>query len=390
MHHSNTQKHLVFVFRDMGTGGAQKVQAFVANTCLNKGYKVSAISTTDMKVTVDLDESIPVYVVNLYPVSDVSGPRLRRFFERIVFLLNLRKRIRGLKPDLLVVFLPDVVRMTVLSTKGYGIPILASERSDPFQYDKKRAKKYAKAYNQCSEVVFQLENAKKGYDLKPSLRISVIPNPCIPRVGAQFNSEEDDVRTGKYILSAGRLCQQKRFDVLIRAFSVLHKECPEYKLVIFGEGDERVALEGLIDKEGLVGKVLLPGETADPFNAGIEAEMFALSSDYEGIPNVLIEAMGHGIPCISTDCSPGGAAFLLDHGRRGMLVPLGDWQALGEGMIKLLENEALRQQYSRTGFEIFELFRPQAIKDLWLGAVSRCLTEAPMTDVRRMYNDTES
>lgn len=377
-----SSKHIVFLFRDLGTGGAQKIQAFVANACLEAGYRVSAISMTNTPATVNLDSRIPVQVLNLYSVSDVKRPMVRRLYNRAFFLLRLRKKIKELQPALMVVFLTDVVRIAVLATHGLGLSVLASERADPLRYSVKEKLKYTKAFNQCSEVVFQLEKARDAFQLRPSVRTSVIPNPCLPRTGKRFGNLETRGETGKYILSAGRLCKQKRFDVLIRAFGVLSRKIPDYQLLIYGEGDDRNTLERLVEDEGLQGKVSLPGDSADPFDNEVQPALFALSSDFEGIPNVLIEAMGHGIACISTNCTPGGAAFLLDHGRRGMLVPVGDWQALGEGMIKLLENEALRQQYSRNGFEIFELFRPQVIKDLWLSAVSRCLAEAPITDVQ--------
>ena len=367
-----SSKHIVFLFRDLGTGGAQKIQAFVANACLEAGYRVSAISMTNTPATVNLDSRIPVQVLNLYSVSDVKRPMVRRLLDRAFFFLRLRKKIKGLQPDLLVVFLTDVVRIAVLAARGLGLSVLASERADPLRYTDKERRKYTKAFNQCSEVVFQLENARDAFQLRPSVRTSIIPNPCLPRTGKRFENRETRGNTGKYILSAGRLCKQKRFDVLIRAFSLLYKECPDYKLVIFGEGDDRVSLEGLIDNEGLVGKVLLPGDTVDPFNAEIEAEVFALSSDYEGIPNVLIEAMGHGISCISTDCSPGGASFLLGEGRRGMIVPIGDWQALGEGLIQMAKHPEKRREFAEKGKEIFELFPPSRIEQLWLDAFERC------------------
>lgn len=367
------KKHAVFVFRDMGTGGAQKIQAFVANACLKYGLSVSVISLSTSAVTVDLDESIPIvtldYDTNLGQVSTFAGSIMRK----IGFLFRLRRAITKEKPDLVCVFLTDVIRIVVHSLVGLGIPILASERGDPYQLTKKKRGQYARALNRCDVVVFQLEKARKAYELSQKLITKTIPNPCIPRQGIDFGNADNGQEVEKVVISAGRLHPQKRFDVLIQAFELLAREHPEFRLIIYGEGSERRMLENLINQYRLTQSVFLPGEVPNPFTVGDSPMMFALTSDYEGIPNVLIEAMGYGIPCISTDCSPGGASFLLDGGRRGYIVPVGDWESFGKGLVFLADNEESRKSYAERGREIFDLFSPIEIEKEWVSIVQECL-----------------
>lgn len=373
MQKEKSSTRILFIFRTMDTGGAQKIQAFVANACFQAGFAVSAITLTKKPTTVDINPEIQTTVVDYDHVGKATHNPVLKIARKLLFLCNLRKRIKHMNPDLVCVFLTDTVRVVSIATRGLKIPILASERGDPFQFSHKKIRQYSRALNKCEEVVFQLEKAKEPFKLKESLRTSIIPNPCIPRLGMQFANEGTIRKADKYILSAGRLCKQKRFDVLINAFSLFQLSHPEYQLIIYGEGEERSALELLIERKGLRGRVLLPGDTLNPFDNKNHPTVFALSSDFEGIPNVLIEAMGYGIPCISTDCSPGGASFLLDEGNRGVIVPVADWRALSEGLVMLVENPKMREEYAAKGKEIFELFPPNKIEGMWLKAIERCL-----------------
>ncbi len=138
------------------------------------------------------------------------------------------------------------------------------------------------------------------------------------------------------ILGAGRLSPQKDFFTLIRALHEIREETSA-KLLILGEGKQRKSLEKLIDDLSLRGRVALPGFTPNPWAYMAKADVFALSSRWEGLPGVLIEAMACGCPVVSTDC-PGGAREILLNGRLGPLVPVGDAKALGKAILSVLEN----------------------------------------------------
>jgi glycosyltransferase involved in cell wall biosynthesis len=132
----------------------------------------------------------------------------------------------------------------------------------------------------------------------------------------------------------GRLTRQKAFDVLIRAFVEVRKD-HRARLMILGEGDERPALEGLVNKYGLEQDIILPGFVPNPYPYMAHAAAFVLSSRWEGLPTVLVEAMALGAPVISTDCPSGPREILLD-GKYGQLVPVDDPIALALAIAKSL------------------------------------------------------
>lgn len=140
------------------------------------------------------------------------------------------------------------------------------------------------------------------------------------------------------ILSVGRLNREKNYEALIRAFALLRKE-QEARLIILGEGDERAVLTALTHELGIAEDVDLPGFVDNPYGFMARADLLALSSHYEALPTVLIEAMACGCPVVSVDC-PGGVREIVDHGRFGRLTPVGDDQALADAMLSTLRHPA--------------------------------------------------
>ncbi len=174
-------------------------------------------------------------------------------------------------------------------------------------------------------------------------RVVAIPNPVVDATLAQRAAElpahpwlaEPGVPV---VLGAGRLIAQKDFATLLEAFARLRRERP-LRLVILGEGEQRAALLARAQALGVAADVALPGFDANPFAAMRAARLFVLSSRYEGLPGVLIQAMACGTPVVSTDC-PSGPREVLEGGRWGRLVPVGDAQALAAAMAAALDDPA--------------------------------------------------
>jgi glycosyltransferase involved in cell wall biosynthesis len=171
--------------------------------------------------------------------------------------------------------------------------------------------------------------------------IRVIANPVITsglessaRAAVQLPWPEDD--TTPMIVGAGRLTRQKDFPTLIRAFAGLRMKRP-CRLMILGEGKDRQALEDLIDALGLADDVRLPGFVENPYAYIRRASLFVLSSRWEGSPNVLTEALALGVPVVATDC-PSGPVEILQGGRYGRLVPMGDVDRMTDAMQATLDH----------------------------------------------------
>lgn len=176
----------------------------------------------------------------------------------------------------------------------------------------------------------------------PNTPIHMIPNPVDVRLITKRAEEQSDSPllsgvTGPLVLGIGRLTVPKDFKTLIKAFSLVQKRENMANLVILGEGEQRPALERAAKEAGVAGRVHLPGFVENPYNFLKQASVFVLSSRWEGLPNALIEALAVGTPVVSTDC-PSGPAEILENGKYGRLVPVGDPEALAAAMEATLEN----------------------------------------------------
>ncbi len=172
-------------------------------------------------------------------------------------------------------------------------------------------------------------------------QVEVIYNPAA--IG--INSDRESKKTQKkiwgthdyHVLSVGRLKFEKDYETLIRSIHIVSKEM-DVKLIILGDGPMRDPLERLISELGLEERVMLPGFTLDPYAWYRSSDLFVLSSLWEGFGNVVVEALECGVPVVSTNC-PGGVGEILDNGRYGSLVPVGDHQSLAEAIAKDLKNK---------------------------------------------------
>lgn len=363
------KKHILFVFRSLGTGGSQKIQAFVANACVRNGYKVTILSMSSEKCSLDIDSKINVITLDYDEIAANSNKKIAYFKDRISYLIRFRKQCRNINPDLICVFLIDIVRLTVLALKGTSYPILASERADPSQYTRKRIRKYSKALNNCVGVVYQLKEAMGYYNLKPKVLQEVIPNPSIVR-NENMNLEMNNSNE-LFVFGAGRLTKQKRFDLIIDAYSIVRRFHPEYRLKIYGDGNEVCNLKKQVNNLGLTQFVDFMGNVKNIFQDINDNSIFVLTSDFEGIPNVLTEALIHGVPCISTDCNPGGARLLLNNGACGEIVPCGDSQRVAEAIIKYIEDPNYAKEKAQNGKEYIKNFAPDVIESKWLNIIRK-------------------
>lgn len=237
-----------------------------------------------------------------------------------------------------------------------------AERVDPAVYPANIAKLLKKYARKADGFVFQTEDARAWYgDSVKDIKTAVIPNAINPVfIRPKYAGEKR-----KVIAGAGRLNDQKNFSLLIGAFAQIAPEFPDYNLVIYGEGEKRRELEKLVEELGLRERVSLPGNIQNIADEMEQNSLFVLSSDYEGMPNALMEAMALGLPCISTDCPCGGPRFLIQNGENGILVPVGNEEKMTEAMRRVLEDKMLKEKLAKNAVQIQERLTSDKIYGEW-------------------------
>jgi glycosyltransferase involved in cell wall biosynthesis len=202
----------------------------------------------------------------------------------------------------------------------------------------------------------------------PRSRVAVLENPTVtPEMLDQAAQSVDHpwFQPGMppVILGVGRLARQKDFPTLLKAFSRVRKERPCH-LVILGEGKERSELQRLAGELGVDEDIELAGFAPNPFQYMSRSALFVLSSAWEGSPNVLIQALALGIPCVSTDC-PGGSREILGEGKYGQLVPVGDENTMADAMRRYLESPPPPQTLQQAA----QRYRADVCADAYLKAI---------------------
>jgi glycosyltransferase involved in cell wall biosynthesis len=213
-------------------------------------------------------------------------------------------------------------------------------------------------------VVQTMAAARLIQQIVPRLRrVAVIENPIPEELYATQRPSPPPAR--RRILGFGRLTAQKQFDHLIAIFSELAPRFPDVDLWIWGEGEARSELEAQARQSGLAARIFFPGRTDEPWVEMLAGDVLVLTSAYEGFPNVLLEAMALGVPCVAYDC-PEGPRDLTRDGELAALVSPGDRQAMCHEISKiLLGSEIAKERANRSAGIIRASYRLETIISKW-------------------------
>ena len=328
---------------------------YVSNLCVSHFKEVTMVTYYSEYTPNDLD--VRIRRIDLGVTAGVIP------LWRIKALNKLKKIIRNGNYNIVCSFLPDVSAMSRLASFGSKAKVVSCERGDPFEFSSFWKFIITWTYKKSDYCVFQLEKARDFFGSKVAKHSFVIPNPYVP---VENNIPFDGERK-KTIVSAGRFSLQKRFDVLIQAFAKVREAHPDYQLILYGEGDDfLVEYKRLVKHLSIEDCVRFPGYVKNVAAHIREDGIFVLSSDFEGIPNALIEAMSVGIPVVATDCTPGGPAFLTNNGERGLLVPVHNVEAMAEAINRLIEKPELAKSLSRKEVDIVDILDIDVINKKWI------------------------
>lgn len=333
MKNKDRKKKVIIVTKNMFAGGAERVIAQLANYFVSVNIECTLITVDKARVSYELSEDIQLF--------EIGKKSSNKFIDRIKRYTKIRKIIKNVAPTIVLSLPEDTGIYVILSLLGTKIPVYVSERNNPWVMPDVKITRLLRKfmYPFAKGIIFQTEMAKSFFPKYIQNKGIILPNPVdSSRVPVPFEGKRE-----KHIVAAGRLCPQKNFPLLIRAFQEFNRKNPGYKLIIYGEGAEREGLEKLISQLNLTEEIELPGRKDNLLSLMNNAAMFVLSSDYEGLPNVLIEAMCMGMPVISTDCPSGGPRELIKNNINGILVSVNDKDALACAMKKMTDEKIAQE-----------------------------------------------
>lgn len=350
---------MLFFTVTMNRGGTERVIANLANRFSEEGEKVNILTCGSGVSSYELSHTVSHLTIDTR-LEQLTEMKPKRFLRR---RRELKKQIRTLSPDIVVCMLPEPCFLMLSIKKLVHAPIIISERCNPKEeYSNLVYYLIQKVlYRRASGMVFQCEGARKFFDKKTCRNSTIILNP----LHSSFLSTSQFVARKKRIVTTGSLYSYKNQLLLIKSFQLIMKEFPEFTLECYGEGPERQNLQEYIYKNQLQDKILLPGIEKDMKARLEEASLFVLPSNYEGLPNALIEAMALGLPVIATDCPCGGPASLIQDEENGLLVEVGNVEAMANAIRKVIKNPSLAKKLGDNASKIVGKVNPDIVFQQW-------------------------
>ena len=386
---------ILLLVSSMNAGGAERVAASLVNAWVREGHDVCLMPTFS-RGTGQSFYPLDPGVRQVWVAQHLSGPGM---FRTLAKPLILRRLIQQEAPDVIVSFLTNVNVMVLAATKGLDIPVIVCERTNPAA-SKNISNVLARArrllYPQADAVMLQTQQAAEVFArVVPGLQhVAVIPNPLPPALESAARAVDDsgrvtyvsesaatdtetaaaetksagaDAQAGgrKHLCAMGRFVATKRFEMLIDVFARLAPDVPDWDLTIWGEGPLLHQLQEKVRTLGMQDRIHLPGKTDQPWDAISGADAFVMTSEVEGFPNVLLESMALGLPCVTMDC-PSGPAELSRDGRDAILVGLSDVEGLQEALRHVMTDEILRRELGhRATISVRDRYSLAAVLEQW-------------------------
>lgn len=355
-----------FLIQNLSWGGAERAACAIATALAQRGAEVRIITFGDEDRFYSPSDEVKVVNMDFAKIPRELSPK--RVVCCIKRFRHIRRYIKKEKFDVLVCMSNTMTVYGVFAAMLTKTKSVGTERNNPYKYANGKISTALRKVSSffADGFVFQTKAAAEFFPSRAQKRGAIIPNAVFNRL--VYETEEPELRQN-IIYGMGRLAQAKRFDLLIGAFAKITKKHADLKLVIFGEGDDREKLQEQIDSLSLTNKALLPGASLDAIKFVSKGRAFVLSSDYEGMPNALMEAMASGVPCVSTRCKMGPEELITD-GENGLLVDTGSSEQIAAALLKILDDDAFAQKLSQGGRKLLKTHSIDAVADKWMSYLS--------------------
>ncbi len=390
---SHGQKHIAMYIGSLRKGGAERVMVNLADYFFEQGYKVTLVTTyladDEYEVKHAAWKRVPAGAEGAELVADTEendvwvNPEggeqggIKRVFSALLRseqkgrIYNLKARSeklskiwKELKPDLILSFIGKNNIMALSTATREDIKVVVSVRADPrMEYDSLGLKSSMLAtFGKAAGVVVQSEGARKYFPEYIRKKCTILPNS----LDTSFIRKRYVGDREKSIVMVGRLDENKNQSLVMNAFAgITDKEYSDYKLIIYGDGPDRLRLQHLAVRLGIEEHVEFRGLVRHVAEHIEKASIYVLASNQEGMPNSLIEAMSLGLPCISTDCPCGGPADLILNGVNGILVPVGDQEAMTGALRKLLSDRQYADRLGEQASKVQQEYSPEVTNLKW-------------------------
>lgn len=342
---------IVLVAPRLDHGGGQRFVAEMGNYWVKQGFSVSIICLRNQAVFYDIEQEIKIYRLNYK-----DRPRLRKTLSATTTLFRLRKKLKELSPEVVLSHLGSTNILTLLASRNLSTKVYIQDVMSPLRA-KGSIERFLrkKLYPKAAGIMALTDKAKELiYKETNHDNIQVIPNPIM-----DLSVSEPPLRE-KFVINVGRMVPAKGQEKILEACAKINNS--DWKFVILGDGPLRPSLEKKIKKLNIQDNIEMPGSVKNVKEWLLKSSIFVLSSNSEGLPIALMEAMAAGLACVSFDCVTGPAELIVD-GENGFLVPVNDMEMFTQRIETLMEDTGIREQFSERAKHVGSRYTAENISE---------------------------
>lgn len=353
---------MLFHLNSLGQGGTERVVSNLANQFADENDEIIMATEWQGENEFLMDNRVRRIHAGLKP-EDEKKSRSAQVLLRVKYL---RQIIKAENPDIVIAFGHKANYRALMAAIGIKTPVIISVRTDPKGHYDGLADRILIPflYRKASGFVFQTEGQRDFFPGFVRKKSRIILNPLNPK----YIGVAKPARRRKEVVHSGRLVDFKNQPLLISAFIKVHEKHPDYQLKIYGgdshDGTKQI-LEHIITENKAHQYVRLMGASDTLERDLADAALYAFTSDWEGLPNALLEAMALGLPVVATDCPCGGPRTVITDGVDGLLIPIMNEEALVKAMCRLIEDPEYAGRLGDQARKISEKINKQAIIKQW-------------------------